>query len=102
MFDYALERCHFKIGNQAFEEAVENETDPSAQVIHESKSKLKLKKLLSLLIIQASSSTVSGMVKLAEQHNIPVLDVRETMPNGISYYYWMKANYQKLFEIFLK
>lgn len=50
--------------------------------------------------IQASSSTVSGMVKLAEQHNIPVLDVRETMPNGISYYYWMKANYQKLFEIF--
>ena len=42
------------------------------------------------------------MVKLAEQHNIPVLDVRETMPNGISYYYWMKANYQKLFEIFLK
>lgn len=67
------------------------------------KSKLKLKKIAFFVNnIQASSSTVSGMVKLAEQHNIPVLDVRETMPNGISYYYWMKANYQKLFEIFFK
>lgn len=103
VFDYALERCHFKIGNQAFEEAVENETDPSAQVIHEMQVKIKARKIAFFVNnIQASSSTVSGMVKLAEQHNIPVLDVRETMPNGISYYYWMKANYQKLFEIFLK
>lgn len=78
VFDYALERCHFKIGNQAFEEAVENETDPSAQVIHEMQVKIKARKIAFFVNnIQASSSTVSGMVKLAEQHNIPVLDVRE-------------------------
>lgn len=52
--------------------------------------------------VQASSSTVSGMVKLAKQHHVPILNVRETMPNGIGYYQWVKENYQKLFEIFSK
>ena len=52
--------------------------------------------------VQASSSTVNNMVSLAKHSNVPVLDVRETMPNGVSYYQWMKNNYQKLFQIFSK
>lgn len=100
LFDYALERCYFKIGNPAFEEAVGNETDPSAQVVHKMQNKLKERKISFFVNnVQASSSTVNGMVRLAKQHHIPVLNVRETMPNGISYYLWMKSNYQKLFEI---
>lgn len=103
VFDYALERCHFKIGNPAFEEAVENETDPSAQVVHNMQQSIKQRKISFFVNnVQASSSTVNGMVKLAKQNKIPVLEVRETMPNGTSYYNWMKDNYQKLFDIFSK
>lgn len=103
VFDYALERCHFKIGNPAFEEAVEDETDPSAQVVHRMQTEIKARKIAFFVNnVQASSSTVNGMVKLAKQHNTPILNVRETMPNGISYYQWMRQNYQKLFEISAK
>lgn len=103
VFDYALERCHFKIGNPAFEEAVENETDPSAQVVHNMQESIKHKKISFFVNnVQASSSTVNGMVKLANQNQIPVLKVRETMPNGTNYYHWMKNNYQNLFDIFSK
>ncbi|MGN1272371.1 MAG: metal ABC transporter solute-binding protein, Zn/Mn family [Lactobacillus sp.] len=103
VFDYALERCHFRIGNPAFEEAVENETDPSAQVVHTMQQSIKHRKIAFFVNnVQASSSTVNGMVKLAKQNQIPVLKVRETMPNGTSYYQWMKDNYQKLFDIFSK
>lgn len=100
VFDYALQRCHFKIGNPAFEEAVENETDPSAQVVHTMQTNIKKRKIAFFVNnIQASSSTVNGMVKLAKEHNIPVLNVRETMPTGMSYYHWMTENYQKLSQI---
>ena len=103
VFDYALERCHFKIGNPAFEEAVETETDPSAKVVHTMQQSIKHRKIAFFVNnVQASSSTVNGMVKLANQNQIPVLKVRETMPNGTSYYEWMKDNYQKLFDIFSK
>ncbi|WP_288557500.1 metal ABC transporter solute-binding protein, Zn/Mn family [uncultured Lactobacillus sp.] len=103
VFDYALERCHFKIGNPAFEEAVENETDPSAQVVHNMQESIKHKKISFFVNnVQASSSTVNGMVKLANQNQIPVLKVRETMPNGTNYYHWMKNNYQNLLDIFSK
>ena len=103
VFDYALERCHFKIGNPAFEEAVENETDPSAQVVHNMQESIKHKKISFFVNnVQASSSTVNGMVKLANQNQIPVLKVRETMPNGTNYYHWMKNNHQNLFDIFSK
>lgn len=103
VFDYALERCKFKIGNPAFEEAVENETDPSAQVVHKMQTTIKQRKISFFVNnVQASSSTVNGMVNLAKQNKVPVLNVRETMPNNSSYYSWMKSNYQKLFEIFSK
>lgn len=103
VFDYALERCHFKIGNPAFEEAVENETDPNAKVVHEMQMGIKQRKIAFFVNnVQASSSTVNNMVSLAKHSNVPVLDVRETMPNSVSYYQWMKNNYQKLFQIFSK
>lgn len=103
VFDYALERCHFKIGNHAFEEAVENETDPNAKVVHKMQMDIKQRKIAFFVNnIQASSSTVNNMVNLAKRSDVPVLDVRETMPNGVSYYHWMKSNYQKSFQIFSK
>lgn len=48
---------------------------------------------------QASSSTVKSFVKLAKKNNVPVLNVRETIPNNTTYLAWMKENYQKLADI---
>lgn len=38
-------------------------------------------------------------VKLAKENNIPVLNVRETIPNHTTYLAWMKENYQNLAKI---
>lgn len=100
VFDYALDACHFKIGDKEFEEAVENETDPSAKSVHQMQTEIKEKKIAFFVNnTQASSSTVTGFVKLCQKNQIPVLNVRETMPNGMHYSQWMMQNYKKLQEV---
>ena len=39
------------------------------------------------------------LCKLAKENNIPVLNVRETIPNHTTYLAWMKENYQDLAKI---
>lgn len=100
VFDYALNDCHFTIGDKDFEEAVENETDPSAKSVHQMQTEIKEKKVSFFVNnTQASSSTVENFVKLCKQNGIPVLNVRETMPNGVHYSDWMMQNYKKLKEV---
>lgn len=100
VFDYALERCHFKIGDRDFEEAVENETDPSGKSIYQMQNSIRNHKIAFFVNNeQASSSTVNSFVKLCHQYKIPVLNVRETMPNGTHYYQWMKSNFERLKKI---
>ncbi|GFZ26576.1 metal ABC transporter solute-binding protein, Zn/Mn family [Lactobacillus corticis] len=103
VFDYALTAAGFKIGDTEFENAIENETDPSAKTIHTVQNKLKHGGF-SLFVnnTQASSSTVNNMLKIAKANKVKVIDVRETMPNGVSYYDWMYKNYQNLAKLFEK
>lgn len=97
VFDYALERTGFKIGNKNFEEATEKETDPSAAVIAQMNEAIKKKQIAFFVNnTQASSDTVKSFVKKAKKQGIPIVEVRETMPNKASYADWMLANYQKL------
>ncbi|WP_201330266.1 metal ABC transporter solute-binding protein, Zn/Mn family, partial [Lactobacillus nasalidis] len=97
VFDYALERTGFKIGNRNFEEATEKETDPSAAVIAKMNEAIKKKQIAFFVNnTQASSDTVKTFVKKAKKQGIPIVEVRETMPNKVSYADWMLANYQKL------
>ena len=100
VFDYALQAAGYKIGDKEFEEAIENGTDPSPKTIKEMNSAIKEKKIAFFVNnTQASSSTVKAFVKLAKKNNIPVLNVRETIPNNTTYLAWMKENYQKLADI---
>ena len=100
VFDYALQEAGYKIGDKKFEEAIENGTDPSPKTINEMNNAIKEKKIAFFVNnTQASSSTVKSFVKLAKKNNIPVLDVRETIPNNTTYLAWMKENYQKLADI---
>ena len=98
--DYALQEDGYKIGDKKFEEAIENGTDPSPKTINEMNNAIKQKKIAFFVNnTQASSSTVNAFVKLAKKNNVPVLNVRETIPNNTTYLAWMKENYQKLADI---
>ena len=100
VFDYALQEAGYKIGDKEFEEAIENGTDPSPKTINEMNNSIKQKKIAFFVNnTQASSSTVKTFVKLAKKNNVPVLNVRETIPNNTTYLAWMKENYQKLADI---
>ncbi len=100
VFDYALQEAGYKIGDKKFEEAIENGTDPSPKIINEMNNAIKQKKIAFFVNnTQASSSTVKSFVKLAKKNNVPVLNVRETIPNNTTYLAWMKENYQKLADI---
>ena len=100
VFDYALKEAGYKIGDKDFEEAIENGTDPSPKMINKMNDEIRAKKIAFFVNnTQASSSTVKSFVKLAKENNIPVLNVRETIPNHTTYLAWMKKNYQNLAKI---
>ena len=100
LFDYALKEAGYKIGDKEFEEAIENGTDPSPKMINKMNTDIKEKKIAFFVNnTQASSSTVKSFVKLAKKNGVPVLNVRETIPNHTTYLTWMKENYQNLANI---
>ena len=100
VFDYGLEEADYKIGDKEFEEAIENGTDPSPKTINKMTNEIKDKKIAFFVNnTQASSSTVKTFVKLAKENGVPVLNVRETIPNHMTYLGWMRENYQNLANI---
>lgn len=100
VFDYALQEAGYKIGDKGFEEAVENGTDPSPKMINTMNNAIDKKQIAFFVNnTQSSSSTVTNFVKRAKAHDIPVLNVRETIPANTAYLAWMKENYTKLAEI---
>lgn len=100
VFDYALEEAGYKIGDKDFEEAIEKETDPSPKMVHKMNNDIKAKKIAFFVNnTQTSSTTVKNFVKLAKASGVAVLNVRETIPNQMTYLNWMKENYQNLANI---
>lgn len=100
VFDYALKEAGYRIGDKEFEEAIENGTDPSPKTINQMTKAIKSKKIAFFVNnTQASSSTVKGFVKLAKENEIPILNVRETIPNHTTYLNWMRENYENLAKI---
>lgn len=100
VFDYALQEAGYRIGDKKFEEAIENGTDPSPKTIGEMTQAIKQKKIAFFVNnVQSSSSTVNTFVKLAKKNDVPVLNVRETIPDHTSYLTWMRQNYQALVKI---
>lgn len=100
VFDYALERTGFTIGDKNFEEATEKETDPSAAMIAKMNKAIEKKQIAFFVNnTQSSSDTVKTFIKKAKAKNIPIIEARETMPNKVSYAKWMLSNYQKLAKV---
>ncbi|MCC3163938.1 metal ABC transporter solute-binding protein [Lactiplantibacillus pentosus] len=100
VFDYALTSLGFKVANHDFENAVEKGTDPSPQVIHKMQRGLKNKQVaLFVNNQQVSDKIVTNMVTLAKQHQVPVLNVTETMPANLTYQQWMLKQYRQLNQL---
>ncbi|MDT6980014.1 metal ABC transporter solute-binding protein, Zn/Mn family [Levilactobacillus zymae] len=97
VFDYALDALGYRRGNVAFERAVENGTDPAPRAVHQLQTSIRHRKIAFFVNnSQASSQTVTTMVKLAHQAEVPVLNVTETLPRGKTYKTWMLSQYQRL------
>ncbi|MBD5429105.1 zinc ABC transporter substrate-binding protein [Lactobacillus sp.] len=100
VFDYALSATGFKIGDKDFEDAIEKGTDPTPQVINKMNKDIAGKKIAFFVNnTQVESSTVSSFIKKAQAKNIPILSVRETMPNGTTYLKWITQNYENLAKV---
>lgn len=97
VLDYALKQMGYKVDNKAFEDAIERETDPNPEVVEQMKSKIAHHKIVFFVNnTQASSSIVNTFLRLSKRHHIPIVNVRETKPNGISYVNWLGSTYKKL------
>lgn len=100
VFDYALKEAGYRIGDKEFEEAIENGTDPSPQMVNAMTHAIDHRRIAFFVNnTQSSSSTVNNFIKLAKRNHIPVINVRETIPNNTTYLGWMKDNYQKLINV---
>lgn len=100
VFGYALDYLGYKVNDDHFSKSTEDGTDYSAKDIHGIETDIKEKKIAFFVNnIQASSKTVNQLVKLAEQNNMPVLKVTETLPKGKNYRTWMTSQYQQLEKI---
>ena len=100
VFGYALDYLGYKINDAHFSNSTEEGTDYSAKDIHGIETDIKEKKIAFFVNnIQATSKTVSRLVKLAKQNNVPVLNVTETLPKGKNYRTWMMSQYQQLEKI---
>ncbi|MBD5432463.1 MAG: zinc ABC transporter solute-binding protein, partial [Lactobacillus sp.] len=61
VFDYALKAAGYKIGDKGFEEAIENDTDPSPKLINQMTNEINQRKIAFFVNnTQASSATVNG------------------------------------------
>lgn len=90
VFDYMVQALGYTIANNHFETAVEQESDPSPKDIAAMQQDIKEQRIAFFVSnIQEISPTVSKMMKLADQHDVPVVKVTETLPKGKNYKTWM-------------
>ncbi len=100
VFDYAVNALGFKVANQSFEMAVENQSDPAPKTISKMQDGLKKHKIAFFVFNeQVDSKLVNNLVDMSKKNKIPVLPVTETLPANKDYAEWMISQYQQLAKI---
>lgn len=100
VFDYALHNLGYEIANPKFAKAVEDGNDPSPQEIKGMQDDLQHGRVAFFVNNrQETSATVRTMLQLANQHDVPVLNVTETKPAQQTYVQWMQHQYEALIRI---
>lgn len=98
VFDYSLANMGYTVSDKSFEEATEKDNDPSPKSIREIQNDIKNHKLAFFVYNrQVNSKTVTNLVNLAKQNNVPVVSVTETKPsNEATYISWMQNQYKEI------
>ncbi len=79
----------YKVMDTGFSEAIEEGNDPSPADLAALKSAITNHKIAFFVNNkQTTSSTVSNLVKLAKENNVPVINVTETIPTSKTYVSW--------------
>lgn len=92
--DYLLEELELtNVTPKAFAQAIEEEIDISPKVLLEVQNLLNSKQAeLFVVNIQTGSSQVDALIETARVNGIPVVELSELLPQGISYFEWMSEN----------
>ncbi|MGX7052317.1 metal ABC transporter solute-binding protein [Leuconostoc palmae] len=89
VFEYMLTAMGYKVMDNDFSEAIEEGNDPSPAALSSLKSAITDHKIAFIVNNkQTTSSTVSNIINLAKDNNIPIVNVTETIPNGEHYVSW--------------
>ncbi len=90
IFGYMAEALGLEMRNSAFQLAVMNETEPSAQGVAAFEADLRRHRVRVLIHNrQASGNLPDTMIEIAKQAGVPVVPVTESLPPGRTYQQWI-------------
>jgi zinc/manganese transport system substrate-binding protein len=92
--DYLLDSLSLKnLTPKDFSSAIEEERELSPRILLEVQNLLKNKRVeLFVVNIQTGSPQITALVELAKENQIPVVELSELLPEGLSYLGWMDQN----------
>ncbi|WP_100486324.1 metal ABC transporter solute-binding protein [Sporolactobacillus pectinivorans] len=97
VFDYTLDALGYKVADNHFALAVDQESDPSPKDIADMQKDIKGKRIAFFVCnIQNIDPTVDKMVTLCKQYGVPVINVTETLPTGKNYKTWMMGELKQV------
>jgi len=80
-----------------FQEAIEQETDPAPAAVAATQDLLTGKKVRVLIYnIQTEDKITKDLRSLAQSNGVPIVEVTETLPDGVDYIQWQIKNAQAL------
>jgi zinc/manganese transport system substrate-binding protein len=92
VFGYMFRALGMQVRNEAFQNAVMNNTEPSASDIAAFEDDLKTRRVKLLIYnSQATGPIVGRMRRIAEASGVPVIGVTETEPADQNYQAWMTS-----------
>ncbi len=97
VYGYMIDALGFDMRNQDFQIAVMNDTEPSASDLAAFQDDLKNRKVKALIYNnQVTDDMTERLKELAQQADIPIVGVTETLPAGMTYQSWMMDELTRL------
>jgi len=99
VFGYMADALGLTVGNQDFQTAIMNETEPSATEIAALEGDLKNHRVKVLIYnTQVTDAMTDQLLSVAKAADVPVVGVTETLPSGMDYPQWMLGQLDSLDE----
>jgi zinc/manganese transport system substrate-binding protein len=97
VFGYMIEALGYEMRNQSFQMAVMNDTEPSASDLAAFQEDLENRKVKALIYNNQVTDDMTEKLKaLAQQSDIGIVGVTETLPAGQTYQSWMMDELTRL------